>query len=241
MNELEIKIASRILELGLQEEISNGNFNILHNSFGTLKNDINTKIISEFNLENESSLPINNSILANVYSVLVSDGLINGYDSVVLTDISRDIIKLHGSYFNYKLKKKPNHALTPIEKLDNTLAALNNDNQKKESFNKVQSLIVFETTNKELELILNKLYKDGYIESKNIAKEGNPKIMKYNITYDGLMFSQYEGGYKEKINKDKVAKIYPLVVQTMAGIGAIGILILETIKIFAKFLDTFLH
>ena len=87
-----------------------------------------------------------------------------------------------------------NHFSLNQKRLD-TLRALNNKNQIREDFKTVRGNITFNTTEKELTLILNKLIKDGHVEQ--LGGSGN--LYSYTITHEGIIYSNSQKNYGTKV------------------------------------------
>lgn len=92
--------------------------------------------------------------------------------------------------------------------LDKSLLYLDNDNLIPESFTHIHKNIGFEITEKNLELVLLKLERDGYVYKKarirNIPDLSRTHLWSYSITFDGRAFwDKGKGGYvNQKINND---------------------------------------
>jgi len=96
--------------------------------------------------------------------------------------------------------------ISPITKLDIVLAYMSNKQPPNhETIQKISKIINIELN--ELQLILNKLIKDGYVDFKDEALHdtisaqftGRAEIKRtYIISFEGLFFFQNHGGYKKQ-------------------------------------------
>jgi hypothetical protein len=100
--------------------------------------------------------------------------------------------------------------LTPIQKLDEVLRYLSNakpDATDGDIFSSLQAtfpaLKEQNDLGSDIHRILDKLKKDGYIDSHIPNRNLNP-TMKYFITFEGLLFLNEQGGYKRKAEKDEL-------------------------------------
>lgn len=90
--------------------------------------------------------------------------------------------------------------LWPLKKLDETLKyLLQVDTPPFRTFAEIQKELAFEADSKDLDEILLKLEKDGYIRKEIRASN---KIAEYWSTFEGRFFMTETGGYLEKIQDD---------------------------------------
>jgi hypothetical protein len=104
------------------------------------------------------------------------------------------------------MKKK--QGLTHLQKLDSVLTFLNHDNDEPSSIPELVEGIDFETTSKEMYLILNKLAYDRNAAQVDWPIFENTKTteVRSHITLEGRIFNEGGGYVKEKANKDTLIK-----------------------------------
>lgn len=100
--------------------------------------------------------------------------------------------------------------ISPITKLDIVLAYMaNKQPPNHETIQKISKIVSIESN--ELQLILNKLIKDGYVDFTDEAihdsfyahSSGRAEIKRtYIISFEGLFFFQNHGGYKKQIENN---------------------------------------
>jgi hypothetical protein len=130
----------------------------------------------------------------------------------------------------------------PLKKLDEVLKYLLNVNQPlHRTFDEIQKGLPFESDSKDLNEILGKLEKDGYIESEIRSSDS---IRQFRSTFDGRYFITETGGYLAKNQKDyQIRKKilsdanYQLKYQSRsliaiaaAAVGTCGLLLWEILK-----------
>lgn len=93
-------------------------------------------------------------------------------------------------------------------------------------------------TDKELDLILDKLVKDRYVnkkptftKDKNGNKIEHPTIKLFHITYDGHLFLD-NGGYKKKLRLDKIDNRRKIIVDYALIIGGGGAVIAACLSLY---------
>lgn len=101
--------------------------------------------------------------------------------------------------------------MTPDDQLDTVLRHLDNDLPDRETFTDIMKNIGFGISDKNIELLVNKLVNDGHVQaSPQTNKEGQPngKYI-YNITFQGRQFLNHSFIYKNRPYKAKatLAKI----------------------------------
>jgi hypothetical protein len=126
--------------------------------------------------------------------------------------------------------------MTTEKKLDDVLKYLDNENDNFEDFRNIKSKFE-DLKNKELDLILDKLFLDGYIIKKDSTSENADKLLPpsyYRITFHGKLFIS-RGGYQIETNANKWKNIW-IKTKTVANtINAIIILILAALGIFISY------
>ncbi len=130
---------------------------------------------------------------------------------------------------------------TPAQRLDNILKRFISlkDKNYKGLFSAFVSIDKTDDTLKEVQMILDKLIKDGYIV-KLPEKESNSNDFlsilnsEYELTFDGLYFMTYYKGYEASINKQdrkdciENTKYWLLITGTwFTGLGAVGLVLWE--------------
>ncbi len=141
--------------------------------------------------------------------------------------------------------------MTPQIKLDKVLTYLDNDITHRETFSEIMDNLDFEISDKDLELVLEKLCIDGYvIKLPSIRPDGSPDpnpIMIYNISFEGKYFKSI-GGYvqqqKDKSNDRKRIERNDLMLAngTVAlAIGTFGLLFWEILIHWNEFVKLFCH
>ncbi len=122
------------------------------------------------------------------------------------------------------------------KRLDIVLKYLNNDIENFEDFKKIKSNFEY-FKNKELDLILDKLFLDGYINKKKSTMDNANKILPpsyYRITYHGLLFIS-RGGYQHETKTRNYKNIW-LISKTVANlINAIAILVIASLGVFVSY------
>ena len=108
-----------------------------------------------------------------------------------------------------------------LQKMDNVLDYLDNENDRFERIDIIQSKLEFQYTKKELELILNKLYKDGYIDEKTFNAFDKIFITQYRINYDGKMFNLLDG-YSAQYKTNRMTNTRASVSEICIILGGIG-------------------
>jgi|SRR5450432_937686 len=137
-------------------------------------------------------------------------------------------------------------ALWPVKKLDEVLKyMLAADQPMHRTFAEIQKEIPFESDSKDLNEILGKLEKDGYIESE--IRESN-LLREYRSTFDGRFFIIETGGYLKsvlkayrdnkrlelvEIRQDRMAKRL-FWINFFVAVGTVGLLIWEIVQHFLK-------
>jgi len=140
---------------------------------------------------------------------------------------------------------------SPIQKLDDVLLTLvssdilyvfHNSTQLHEHLLKRHGDNIKKITELELISILNKLEKDGYVETSIYINPVFPEAAKtilYKITFEGEYFTLYQNGYEgldyqknvENIRLEKV-EAFQSKLALFVAIGTVGLLIWEVIKYF---------
>ena len=101
-----------------------------------------------------------------------------------------------------------------------------------EIFNRITISSSATFTDKELELVLDKLYKDGYVDFKKLKSAGKKLNDKaFYINYDGIIFLA-QGGYKEFIKTTKLENRRKIIVDYFLILGGLGSTIVATSYIF---------
>src|SRR5580765_4822798 len=89
----------------------------------------------------------------------------------------------------------------PISQLDKALQYLSSDKDYPETFEELKAGLLF--NDKDLNLILNKLKKDGFIDVKNLLEGITLNGASYLINFDGLIFNDF-GGYTQSYINDNI-------------------------------------
>jgi hypothetical protein len=91
-----------------------------------------------------------------------------------------------------------------IENLDRVLASFNRISESPLSFTEIEQGLDFQIALQELDAIVLKLAKDGYITPKEVISKSPINEYRYYLSFDGLMFLE-QGGYVGELNY-KLAK-----------------------------------
>ena len=141
-------------------------------------------------------------------------------------------------------------SLNPLEKLDNTLSLLNKFSQSRNDLQNGLGLQITPETTYEIEMVLNKLVKDQYVNENKIEDKyegpewarplGGVWHISYKSTFEGE-YLKINGGYTGlKIQKDsetarlslnRLESYHNKLAAWVAG-GTVALVIVEVIKIF---------
>ena len=90
--------------------------------------------------------------------------------------------------------------MAPDDILDNILVYLDNNELYPESHTDIKEKLSFDISDKHLQLVLDKLCLDGYIDMRHGKTDGEPNDLKYyHITFHGRLFLSRDGYRQETI------------------------------------------
>ena len=122
--------------------------------------------------------------------------------------------------------------MAPDDILDSILIYLDNDELHPESHTDIKENLSFDTSDKHLQLVLDKLCLDGYIGMQHGKTDGKPNDLEYyHITFHGCLFLSRDGYRQETIIR-KRRNNWTRVKTIIATINAMIILVIAAAGVY---------
>lgn len=131
--------------------------------------------------------------------------------------------------------------MTPDDQLDTVLRHLDNDLPDRETFTDIMKNIGFDISDKNIELLVNKLVNDGHVQASPLTSGGHPNgKYSYNITFQGRQFLNHSfiyknRPYKAKATLAKINKVWTIIKTTVVVINAVIILSIAAIGVWVSY------